>query len=152
MIFITFPEVLTVVWAIMASKVRNKRLVIVFGAVFQIAAACFLISKYDKAVLGFTLNVFALICAKAAMTPVIEALIVNQSKRDLDRGSEDIATFGMFAEMSGALIFCLFGGMIVTRRDPRGIFYLYVVTGLLILITSLKYPNESEEPVLTEHE
>jgi hypothetical protein len=86
------------------------------------------------------------------MTPVIEALIVNQSKRDLDRGSEDIATFGMFAEMLGALIFGVFGGMIVTRRDPRSLYYLYAATGFLILIASLKYPNESDEPVLTEHE
>lgn len=49
------------------------------------------------------------------MTPVMEALIVNQSKHDLDRGSEDIETFGMFAEVFGALLFGVFGGMIVTR-------------------------------------
>jgi hypothetical protein len=59
--------------------------------------------------------VFCLIGAKAAMTPVMEALIVNQSKHDLDRGSEDIETFGMFAEVFGALLFGVFGGMIVTR-------------------------------------
>ena len=34
MILVTLPEVLTIVWAIMATKVRNKRLVIIFGAVF----------------------------------------------------------------------------------------------------------------------
>ena len=35
------------------------------------------------------------VSGKAWMTPVIEGLMVNQMKRDQERGAEDLETFGM---------------------------------------------------------
>jgi hypothetical protein len=53
-------------------------------------------------------------CGKAWLTPVIESIMVIQTKIDPERGAEDIETFGVVCTGIGSLIFCILGGFLMS--------------------------------------
>lgn len=51
----------------------------------------------DTSVYAFIAVAMAVVCGKAWLTPVIEGLMINQMKRDPERGTEDLETFGVLS-------------------------------------------------------
>lgn len=84
--------------------------------------------------------------ARTMLSPVVESLMIVQMKKDKERGSEDIETFGHVCEGVGLIFFSVFGGILVTNAE-NGIsfFYLTLISGILLLIAAFIYPRSSED-------
>ena len=54
-----------------------------------------LLLDVHTSVYAFVVVAMSVVSGKAWLTPVIEALMVNQMKRDPERGAEDLETFGV---------------------------------------------------------
>jgi hypothetical protein len=110
------------------------------------------VSAEDTSVYAFIFIAMLVVSGKAWLTPVIEGLMVNQIKRDPERGAEDLETFGMMMQSLGSIIYCIGGGALFQVKGPGGLegphprnfFGLVAVVGAIILLAGIIYPNESE--------
>ena len=73
------------------------------------------------------------------MTPVIEAMMVAEQKKDLTSGSDDLYTFSQMCMAIGTIFYCLVGAELVTTFSTKTFYFLPMVTGIFIFITALIY-------------
>ncbi len=130
-------------------SVGGKRIHIVIAALCQIVFSAVMITLgNDTPAIDFTLVAMGVMCGKAWMTPAIEALMVNQMKLDLERGAEDLETFGFFCRTLGSIIFAILGGFLIGYYEhphPKLYFVISGGMGILIMVSALIYPKSSEE-------
>lgn len=68
-------------------------------------------------------------------------------KNDLERGAEDIETFGFVCRTLGAIFFCCIGAASVDTEghpNPNAYFIFTGCMGAAIFITACLYPNSNE--------
>jgi Na+/melibiose symporter-like transporter len=96
--FIVSPEAFSFFWGMFADSVKiyGRRGHIILAALLQIGASItMLVLSEDTSNYEFIAVATLVVCGKAWLTPVIEGLMINQMKRDPERGAEDLETFGV---------------------------------------------------------
>jgi hypothetical protein len=79
--------------------------------------------------------------SRSILTSNIQGLMIIQMKKDKERGSEDLETFGHICEGLGAVFFGIFGGMIIGRDEtirPQNFFILVTLVSLLFELVLTK--------------
>ena len=113
MCWIVLPECCSFFWGMFADTVPiyGKRGHIILAASLQIGASILMcLVPIDINEYAFIPITMLVVCGKAWLTPVIEGIMVNQMKRDPERGAEDLETFGVMCQSFGSIIFCIGGG------------------------------------------
>jgi MFS family permease len=155
MMIIMAPEVFSIFWGMLSDfvPIYGKRGHVLLASGLQVVGAIIVVSlPFDTPPYDFAICAMIMICGKAWLTPVIEGLMVNQMKRDPERGAEDLATFGLFMQSTGSIFYCICGGAIYTVNNgvenesvhPRYFFNLVLVVGLLLFLGGCIYPENSE--------
>ena len=89
--------------------------------------------------LGFFMNL-----ASAFMDVVVDGLMVMQSRRDQENGSQDLQTFSWQLLGVGGIIGGVAGGFITQYVDSHFVFYIFGVMGMAIFISGCTISNEIE--------
>jgi len=83
--------------------------------------------------------------ARTWMTPVIEAMMVAEQKKDLATGSEDLFTFSEMFIVIGTIFYCWAGAELITNFSTETFYFLPMITGFFIFITALVYAENCEK-------
>lgn len=79
------------------------------------------------------------------MTPVIEAMMVAEQKKDLTTGSEDLYTFSQMFIAIGTIFYCWAGAELVTNFNTKTFYLLPMMTGIFMFITALVYAENCKK-------
>lgn len=68
-------------------------------------------------------------------------------KNDLERGAEDLETYGYMFKAIGAVLYGCVGGALIVHGSyvaPKSFFWSQAFVGVLLLLSALIYPFSSE--------
>ena len=76
---------------------------------------------------------------------VVDAIMIVQSRRDLELGSQDLLSLAFLFQAVGGVVGCLLAAIMTERFHPRWSFLTYSLYGYFLFIASLFLSKEAEE-------
>jgi MFS family permease len=122
---------------------RRKSYLILMGCIQFLALFALYSFQFDDPLVVAIMMAFAS-GSEAFVNVVSDAIMVIQSRKDKDFGSQDFVTLMYLSTGTGGIFGCIAGGLITEYWHPKWVFFWYSFFGLILAFTATKLTMESE--------